>query len=104
MSTRPKSPQTIARNKAANKALLNKIGSAVETTKKTIVDKTSDVLSAPARAYYGMKSAQSDSDTKTLKTARSYDNAPSFTSTGAPSDALKARTMADEVKGRLKSK
>jgi hypothetical protein len=83
---------------------MNKIGGTVKTIKNTIIDKTSDVLSAPTRAYYGAKSAQSGRDADALKLARGYKGAPSFDSSGAPSDALKARTAADEVRSRLTGK
>jgi len=84
---------------ALDKAFKNKISG----VKKAIVDKTSDVLSAPARAYHGAKQKRADSDYRTLKRARAWDDAPSFDRhTGMPTDAFKARTMAGEVKSRYK--
>lgn len=82
------------------KALKSKISG----VKKKVIGVTSDVLSAPARAYYGAKSRQSTRDYNTLKRARAYDDAPSFDRLGRPSDALKARTAADEVRMRLTKK
>lgn len=79
-------------------ALKNKISGA----KKKVIAVASDVLSAPARAYYGAKSSQAKQDYSALKRARSYDNAPSFDALGNPSDALKARTAADDVRMRRK--
>ncbi len=69
----------------------------VNRMKKSLVDKTSDVLSAPHRAYYGMKARKAAKDTQTLRTAKSYDNAPDFDN-GAPTDAFKARSLADRIK------
>lgn len=83
-----------------DQALKNRISGA----KKKVVSVASDVLSAPARAYYGAKSSQSKQDYNTLKRARAYDGAPSFDKLGNPSDALKARTAADEVRMRLAPK
>lgn len=47
---------------------------------------------------------QVDKDVATLRGARAYDNAPNRNADGSPSDAMKARTMADEVRMRRKKK
>ncbi len=78
--------------------------SRISGVKKKVISVASDVMSAPARAYYGAKQAQGARDYNTLKRAKAYDDAPSFDKLGNPSDALKARTAADEVKMRLGGK
>lgn len=94
------SPRRAARNRKAVGVLGNALNNKIQGAKKAVIDKTSDVLSAPARMYYGAKSRQSDRDYNTLKRARAYDDAPSFDKLGNPTDALKARTAADEVRMR----
>ncbi len=77
--------------------------SAVKGAKKVkaaVVDATSDVISAPARIGAAMVSDQATKDVKTLRRARAYDNAPSFNEDGTPTDAMMARSSADEVRMR----
>ena len=69
--------------------------------KNKVIDKTSDVLSAPARMTSNAKIRQSTRDFQALRTARAYDDAPNFDNFGRPTNALKARTAADEVRQRL---
>ncbi len=94
------SPRHAARNRKAASALGTALSNKISGAKKAVVSAASDVMSAPARAYNGAKSAQASRDFNTLKRARSYDNAPNFDRLGRPSDALKARTSADEVRMR----
>lgn len=75
------------------KALMGRI-------KGAVIDKASDVMSAPARAYYGLKSRRSASDAKVLRQARAYDNAPNFDDKGMPTDAFKTRSVADAVRAK----
>jgi hypothetical protein len=51
-----------------------------------------------------MKQVQSDDDFKALRTATEYDKAPDFDGYGVPTDAYKARFMANLVKERLTKK
>lgn len=76
------------------KAIGNKLGK----VKNAVIDKTSDVLSAPTRAYYGLKEKQANSDANVLKKARQYDNAPNTPG----SDAFKMRSMADAIRNKRK--
>lgn len=94
------SPRAAARNRKALGALGTALNNKISGAKKAVVSVASDVMSAPARAYYSAKSRQADRDYNTLKRARAYDDAPNFNRDGSPSDALKARTAADEVKMR----
>lgn len=71
------------------------MNSFAKALKNKIVDKASDVLSAPARAYYGVKSARSNMDANTLKKARAYDNSPS-------DEARNYRAAAAAIKKRYK--
>lgn len=85
---------------ACTTALKNKVNG----IKKTVIDKTSDVLSAPARIYYGAKERQGNRDADTLKNAREMKNVPDFDKKGAPTEALKVRTAADVIRDRINKK
>lgn len=74
----------------------------VKGVKKKVIGAVSDTISAPARAYYGAKAARSGREADTLRKARAYDDAPDFDSKGAPTEALKTRTMANAIRDRLK--
>ena len=84
------------------------IGSSLKSlarkVKEKAVDITSDVLSAPARAYYGVKANRANADADVIKKARDYDNAPDWTNEGEVSDAQKTRFMAKLAKERLTKK
>lgn len=67
-----------------------------------IVDKASDVISAPIRAFYDSKGAKATRDADILRKTRMYDDAPNFTSKGTPTDALKMRTASEAIKSRYK--
>lgn len=60
-------------------------------------------MSAPARAYHGLRSKRSERDYKALVRARGYGNAPDFHN-GMPTDAFKARAVADGIRTRLNKK
>lgn len=68
--------------------------------KKKIIDVASDVLSAPARAYYGVKSMRANSDADAIQRARKYDGAPDYNNDGSVTDAFKARSAADAARER----
>lgn len=68
---------------------------------KKVTGKVSDILSAPQRTIYGIKKAGADAGVKAIKNARAYDDAPNF-DRGAPTDAFKARAVAEAVKGKFK--
>ena len=68
------------------------------------IDKTSDVLSAPARIKAKRVIKRSGKDAEILKKVRQFKNVPNFTKDGKPSDALKYKTAAEEVRMRLKKK
>lgn len=79
------------------------IGNKINAGKNKVIDVTSDILSAPKRAYYGAKMKQANRDYDTIKEARKYPaSAASFDASGAPTQALKARTARDEVAMRRK--
>lgn len=82
---------------------MNAATKALGNVKKKVVGVASDVLSAPARAYYGAKGRQADRDTAILKLARNGKGAPQF-SGGKPTTAFMAQTMADEVRSRRMKK
>lgn len=69
--------------------------------KNKIVDKTSDVLSAPTRAYYAVKSRRSAMDADTLSKTRQMKNVPDFDASGSPSTASKYRAASEAIKKRL---
>lgn len=94
------SPRSAARKRKAVSAMTTALGNRISGAKKAVIDKTADVLSFPARAYHGSKERQANRDYNTLKRARAYDDAPNFDSKGNATDALKARTAADEVRMR----
>lgn len=78
---------------------------AMKKTKKAVIDATADVISAPARIKAGMDMKQADKDVAALKQARKFPkDAASFDLKGRPTDALKARTAADEVRMRRAKK
>lgn len=68
--------------------------------KNKVIGKTSDILSGPKRAYYGMKQSQSDSDVNILKTARQLKGQPKFTPGVGPTDAFKYQSVAEGIKSR----
>ncbi len=94
------SPRAAARNRKAIGALGTALSNRISGAKKAVVGAASDVMSAPARMYYGAKGRRAERDTATLKEARKYDGASNFDLKGNPTDALKARTAADEVRMR----
>lgn len=77
-------------------ALSNKI----RGVKRAVIDKTSDVLSAPKRAYHGMKARQAQRDYEVVKGANASKGAPSRDFKGNVLDAHKYRVMADVVKDK----
>jgi len=72
--------------------------------KNKIVDVASDVLSAPARVYYGHKSRKANTDAYILGKARATAGAPDFNDDGSVSDAFKAREVSETIKDRIRSK
>ena len=73
--------------------------------KKAVIDATADVISAPARLKANADMKQADKDVAALKLARKFPKeAASFDMNGNPTDALKARTAADEVRMRRTKK
>jgi hypothetical protein len=73
----------------------------LKNIKDGIINATANVLSAPAQIKSALSQRQSTKDFNTLKEARKYKGAPDFNSDGTPTDANKARSLADEVKTRL---
>lgn len=69
----------------------------------TVIEKTSDVLSAPARARSKSKIARSTRETKILKQARAGKGAPQFHK-GKPTQAFKLQTAAEAIRSRHKKK
>lgn len=67
---------------------------------KKFKDTVSGAKSVVAIPFNNLKAARANRDADTLIKARKYDDAPSFDKKGLPTDALKARTMADAVRQR----
>jgi hypothetical protein len=80
----------------------NKVLGALRKFKDKAVDVTSDVISAPSRMKSNMKIRKAESDTKILQEAKKYDNAPDFDGNGGVTDAFKARSLASDVRRKLK--
>lgn len=76
----------------------------LKTIKQGVIGATSDILSAPAKLKAIRSKQQADSDISTLKTARSYKGAPGMDMNGNPTDAFKARSLAQDVSDRLTAK
>ncbi len=72
--------------------------------KNKIVGKTSDILSAPKRGYFGIKKANADSDTGVLKAAREVKGAPKFLPGKGPTEAFKLKSVADMIKAKRTKK
>lgn len=108
----PRPTLTKAKENSVNKLFHGSAGtknagmyhSGVATLKKKVIGVTSDILSAPARMKANRVIKQADSDVKILKEARAYDNAPNFNDDGSVTDAFKVRSLASDVKDRLKKK
>lgn len=83
---------------------MNAATKALQNAKKKVIGVTSDVLSAPARAYHGAKAKRADRDTAILKAARAGKGAPQFDSKGKPTTAFMYQTLADEVRARRTKK
>lgn len=77
---------------------------AYKKIKNKVVDIVSDIISVKPRWKAKKAMMQADYDVATLKKARSYDSAPDFDEMGMPTDAMKARTMADTVRMRITKK
>lgn len=86
------------------KTIKDKITGVYNPVKKAVINATADVISAPAQIGAARAKAQGDSDVKTLKTARAYDNAPGMEEDGTVTPAGMARSMAQDVKDRIKPK
>lgn len=67
-------------------------------------DTLSGAASVVAIPFNNLKAKRAHADAATLRKAREYEGAPSFGKGGTPTEALKARTMADAVKMRRKAK
>lgn len=83
-------------------SLTNALKNRIKGVKKAVIGTTSDVLSAPARAYHGAKGARATREAGILRKARGYKGAADFDSKGDPTDALKYRTAADVIRSRRK--
>jgi len=104
-------PMATADGKRYTELKLGKLGAVplkkpnfVTKMKNGVINATANVLSAPAQLNAKRNMLRADADTKALKTARSYDNAPDFNDDGSVTDAFKARMVAEEVKQRLKKR
>ncbi len=67
-----------------------------------LTEKVSKAISFPWRKYYGYKGNKANTERKIIERARNYDNAPSFDSSGNPTQALKTRTAANWIKEKYK--
>lgn len=67
---------------------------------KGIINATANVLSAPAQIKSALSQRQATSDFQTLKKANQFKGAPDF-QRGQPTEAFKARSLAQDVKTRL---
>lgn len=63
-----------------------------------VVNKTSDVLSFPKRAWYGSKAQKFNREASIVKQARGYDKTPNMDERGNPTEAAKYRTASDAIK------
>lgn len=68
--------------------------------KKAVTDVGGAILASPVTIPGKIKAKRMDRDIATLKRARAYDNAPDHDEQGNPTDAFKARSMADMVRMR----
>jgi len=78
----------------------NKVKNIIKKAQNTV----GTVIAAPAIVKSKTKQNRADSDFKALKKAKEYAGAPDFDDYGKPTDAFKARTVADGVKQRLTRK
>lgn len=79
------------KRRAKNKALMSKIGGGIKNA-------VGSVLAAPITIPAKMRGEKDTRDAAVMREARKYKGAPSFTSNGAPTDALKMRTAADAAR------
>ncbi len=86
------------------KTITDRITGVYTPIKKAVINATANVISAPAQIKAMRSKMQADKDVDTLKRARSYDDAPGRNEDGSVSDAGMARSMAMDVKDRLKKK
>lgn len=80
------------------------LSSASRQMMRGVINTASKVMSAPHRAYYGLKKSRAESEAKVLREAKMYDNAPNFDEKGNPTNAYKARFMAKMIKDKYKKK
>jgi len=78
----------------------NKVKNIIKKAQNTV----GTVIASPAIVKSKIKRSRADADFKALKRAKKYKGAPDFDDYGKPTDALKARTIADGVKQRLTRK
>ena len=71
---------------------------------RKILNFVGGVLASPSVLASKIRAKRSDRDFKILRYARNYDEAPNYDSRGRPTDAFKARSLADEVRTRLTRK
>lgn len=75
----------------------------MDNIRKGAINATATVLSAPSVLKSRISQASGNADFKALKTANGYKGAPDFDN-GVPTDAFKARSVADGVKRKMLKK
>lgn len=68
--------------------------------KNKIIDKTSDVLSAPTRAYYDSKSRQYNREAQILRDARQMGRKRGTVTNGKPDEVMATKSAADSIRMR----
>jgi hypothetical protein len=79
-----------------------KIKNIIKRSKKKATDVTGTIIASPKIIKSKMSIKKGAKDLKTIERARAYDNAPNFNSKGKPTDAYKARSLAKDVKDRVR--
>lgn len=74
----------------------------MDQIRKKSINATANVLSAKAQIKSKLSRMRSDADVKAIKRARAYDDAPNYDSKGRPTEAFKARSVAESVKRRIR--
>lgn len=94
-------PKQVADFHAMNNSVFHEAVGYASKVKSNIIDKASDILSAPSRIASSIRKSASDSDYKVLKAAQGYKGAPNFNDDGSVTGAFKTRSVASGIRKRL---
>lgn len=75
-----------------------------KTMPSSVKNIAGNIMSAPSQIRSALSRRQSAKDTIRLKEARKFKGMPDFNEDGSVTEGFKARSLADEVKERLKPK